>query len=679
MTDQSQSQLSGSRAVRLEFDQDAVAMVGGRTIARSLPVWLRVQPISAFPSRRRVRVRYRSSFFDDPVRPLIRFETAGGRSVVHPMNGAVPGSGEWTGRIPDKTVAVSISPVACLGPFDFVIDSVEADSFWQSLRKSAKLWDSRRTNIRPTITPMQDYHGWHSWLARPIDLVGIDHPRTDWQSTPFFFLVLSLGKAGVDDLQATVESLKGQAYVRWRLYTLFDHADPEIINEYRRLRRDEPRLLEIAADTPLHALPTQLKDKDCISIIEPGDMLPDSALAIAAEALASDPDLVVVYGDEDAIHRNGNLHSPAFKPDWSPIFQRGARYLGRLTCVRLGALVRSGCHNFSEFVSEEDTHLGQITELLRRELIGHIRRVLYRRRSKSNETTANIQAKPAIAIQKPDNGTREWPEVTVVVPTRDKAQLLSECVSGLKEKTDYPHYQTVIMNNGSTELDALALLDELRATPRFTVVDCPGPFNFSALSNEGASITATPLLVFLNNDISMIDSNWLKPLVHWAMQPEVGVVGAKLLFPSGTIQHAGVVVGLGGIAGHFYNMEQPDLPGYLDQLLVTHEVTAVTAACVAVTRTQFEAVGGFDSDNLPVELNDIDFCLRVMERGVTNLWTPESVLVHRQFGSRRIGLNPSKTYQRERHYFLNRWQHVIRDDRYFHPGLSLYSSRPALA
>ena len=178
MTDQSQSQLSGSRAVQLEFDLDAVAVVGGRTVARSLPVWLRVLPISAFPSRRRVRVRYRSSFFDDPVRPLIRFETADGRIIVHPMNGAVPGCGEWSGRIPNKTVAVSIRPVARPGPFDFVIDSVRKRIFWQSLRKSAKFWESRKTNIQPTITPMQDYHSWHSRLTRPIKISEGIEPAT---------------------------------------------------------------------------------------------------------------------------------------------------------------------------------------------------------------------------------------------------------------------------------------------------------------------------------------------------------------------------------------------------------------------------------------------------------------------------------------------------------------------
>jgi GT2 family glycosyltransferase len=265
-------------------------------------------------------------------------------------------------------------------------------------------------------------------------------------------------------------------------------------------------------------------------------------------------------------------------------------------------------------------------------------------------------------------GNRGWPEVTIVIPTRDLADLLSECVKGLNEKTDYPRYRVVIMDNGSTEPDALALLSDLRRTPRFAVVDRPGPFNFSALSNEGARLTATPLLVFLNNDIEMIDANWLRPLVGWAMQPDIGVVGAKLLFPGGTIQHAGVVVGLGGIGGHMYRKQRSDARGYLGELKVPHEVTAVTAACIAIERAKFETIGGFDAENLPVELNDLDLCLRIAEHGWSNLWTPESVLCHHASASRLVGLSPSKAYRKERVYFTRRWQHIIRDDPHFHPG-----------
>jgi GT2 family glycosyltransferase len=187
------------------------------------------------------------------------------------------------------------------------------------------------------------------------------------------------------------------------------------------------------------------------------------------------------------------------------------------------------------------------------------------------------------------------------------------------------------------------------------------------------------VLVFLNNDVAMLDRGWLKAMVRWAIKPDIGVVGAKLLFPNGLIQHAGVVLGFGGIAGHIYRRLPRDHRGYLAQLAVPHEVAAVTGACIAVERSKFEAVGGFDAENLPVDLNDVDFCLRIAEKGWTNIWTPEATLIHHQSATRGIDSNPFELYGKERAYFVQRWSHVIRDDPYFHPGFSLYAHNVALA
>jgi O-antigen biosynthesis protein len=682
--------------VSLELDQERVALIDGRTVARSLPVWLRVSPTAAFPGRRWVRVRYRSSFFDDVARPLIRFDTADGRILVEPMNGSILGTGEWTGWVPDKTLSVSINPVDRLGPFVFAIENVEILAHWRLLRRTAVFETSRLTaavlerlfdwpdeelrglKLAVTVTPFEDYHDWHSRLVRRTDPQGIDWPRADWRSTPDFILLLCLAGAGNDELNTTIQSLKSQVYSRWWLCAILDGADIAAVEAYRNAARNDRRLFEVEGERPLTGLPG-LKPDDRLSIIAPGDTLPDYSLAVVAEALAREPDLALVYGDEDAITRDGTLHSPVFKPDWSPVLQRALSYIGRFTCVRGGDLIGSGCKSVCDLVSDEETGLGRVLDAIGWKNVRHIRRVLYRRRLGRKELSAGVRDRLPVRSSRVVGGDRNWPEVTIVIPTRDLADLLSECVKGLKEKTEYPHYRVVIIDNGSTEPDALALLSDLRRMRDFTVVDRPGPFNFSALSNEGARLTATPFLVFLNNDIEMIDSDWLKPLIRWAEQPQIGAVGAKLLFPGGTIQHAGVVVGLGGIGGHMYRKQRSDAPGYLGELKVPHEVTAVTAACIAIERAKFEAVGGFDSENLPVELNDLDLCLRLAEHGWSNLWTPESVLYHHESASRLVGLSPSKAYRGERIYFTRRWQHIIRDDPHFHPGLSLFSFQPALA
>lgn len=678
MTDGSYGQLrEASAALPTDVDEDAVATVDGRRVAKSLPVWLRLSNL-VLPRSRWVRIRYRSSFFDDPVRPLVKFETAERRVVIEVMNGPVLGTGEWIGPVPPGIMAISVSPVQRLGPFDFAIDGISPLPKWASFRNAAVSFAHHNLRLGSTATPIEHYHEWHSRHARKIDLQGIDRPRANWQLAPEVLLFMRLG-GDAEDLHATIRSLQEQAYGRWLLYASADGANERLIAFYRDAAHRESRLLLTADEEPLQALSARRSDAGCIATLACGDTLPDYALAIVAESFAADARLKALYGDEDAVACDGTLHSPKLKPDWSPIFQAGAAYRGRLTCIRFG-LARSKFRTIRDLLVREDQAFDEVFSELHHEEIAHVRRILYRRRL--DRSTVPIRLKATTVSPRPSAGEGDrfaWPDVAVVVPTRDMAGLLSECTKGLKEQTDYPRYHVVIVDNGSTEPDALAILRDLRRTPRFMVLERPGAFNFSALCNAAAELTTSSVLVFLNNDISMIHAGWLKPLVRCAIQPEIGAVGAKLLFPSGAIQHAGVVIGLGGIGGHLYREEPPDLPGYLAELTSPREVTAVTAACLAVAREKFEAVGGFDAEHLAVELNDVDLCLRLAERGWSNIWTPESVLRHREFGSRRIGLRPSRTYQPERLYFQKRWQHVIRDDKYFHPGLSLFSYRPALA
>jgi O-antigen biosynthesis protein len=691
--------------IKLEHDPGSVDTIDGTTVARSLPVWVRVTSPAALPKGRWMRLCYRTSFFDDVTRPLIRFDTSDGRSFTEPMSGAILGRGTWIGYVPAKTVTISINPVARLGPFAFVIESLEPLSHGQVLRRSAAFEVSRIAaglrerwldtpdevrrglKLAAKVTPLEDYHTWHLRLARAVDLEGIDRPRADWQSTPAFMFLLPLAGARAADLDATIRSLRHQVYSRWWLCAVHQggsadaDADAAALAAFRTAAAVDPRCIDVSYDALLATLP-HVKDDDCVSLIDAGDTLPESALAIAAETLAHAPDVALLYGDEDAAAPDGTLHAPRFKPDWSPIFSRAASYVGRSVYVRRSHLVSAGYRTIGEFTANENAILDIVSYRVGRALVHHIPRVLYRRRALPQDASRLAPASTSTSVVVPLDfaalgGT--WPEVTIVIPTRDHADLLGPCVNGLKHNTDYPHFSVVIMDNGSWEPDALALLADLRKTPRFTVVDRPGPFNFSAMCNEGARVTNTPLLVFLNNDIEMIEEGWLKPLVRWAVLPDIGVVGAKLLYPNGTIQHAGVVVGLGGIAGHIYRKRPNNAPGYLGALTAPHEVTAVTGACIAIERTKFEVVGGFDAENLPIELNDIDLCLRVAERGWSTLWTPESILCHREFGSRDIGSDPSKTYSKERSYFRERWQHIIRDDPHFHAALSLFAFEPVLA
>jgi O-antigen biosynthesis protein len=521
--------------------------------------------------------------------------------------------------------------------------------------------------------PIRAYAEWRLRFDRAVDPVGLDRPRSDWRNGPVFRLILRFRRGDLDQLRSTIGSLRTQAYPRWTLHAVTDATtNSSLLSEFRERAARDGRLCETASDRAQpNSLAHAFDQNDFLALIDNGDCLAEYALAAVAETLARRPELELVYSDEDCVTPNGELSIPVLKPDWSPVLQDQRGYVGRFTLFR-SRLMTEG--RLGRLMADEDGEIDAVCREVPRSAIGHIRRILYHRfAGTASEVLAKIRA------SRVTDAPPQWPEVAVVIPTRDKAELLAECVGGLRDKTDYPSFQTVVVDNGSTAADAVALLGRIAGEPRTTVLQRSGPFNFSKLSNDGARATTSRVLVFLNNDVAVLDRGWLKAMVRWAIKPDIGVVGAKLLFPNGLIQHAGVVLGFGGIAGHIYRRLPRDHRGYLAQLTVPHEVAAVTGACIAVERSKYEAVGGFDAKNLPVDLNDIDFCLRIAERGWTNIWTPEATLIHHQSATRGIDPDPFELYRKERAYFVQRWSHVIRDDPYFHPALSLHAHDLALA
>jgi GT2 family glycosyltransferase len=263
--------------------------------------------------------------------------------------------------------------------------------------------------------------------------------------------------------------------------------------------------------------------------------------------------------------------------------------------------------------------------------------------------------------------------------TRDNADFLRRTISGILEKTRFARLDLVIVDSGSTDTRALNLLQSAANDPRVTLLRAPWPFNFSALNNLGAEKARGDVLVFLNNDMEIIEPEWLRELAERAIDPHVGAVGCKLLYPDGRIQHAGVVLGIGEGTGHFDAGLRDGEPGWLGRNLVLHEASAVTGACLAVERAKFAAAGGFDT-HLPVEYNDIDLCLRLEELGFAALWTPFARLIHFESASRgRATFRRLDKHAAERAYFRQRWGDRLRDDPFFHPGLSLVSLSAALA
>lgn len=273
------------------------------------------------------------------------------------------------------------------------------------------------------------------------------------------------------------------------------------------------------------------------------------------------------------------------------------------------------------------------------------------------------------------------PLVSVIVLTKDRADLTAVCADGVLNKTDYPNLELLIVDHDSREPETKALFDSLRADRRVRILPYSGPFNFSAMNNMAVSAAKGTILTLLNNDIEVMRPDWLSEMVSHAVRPEVGAVGAKLYYADGRLQHAGVVIGIGGVAGHSFLFEGREALGYFGQAALTRAVSAVTGACLVVRKSVFLEARGLDAIDFPVAFNDIDFCLKVRSKGYRNVWTPFAELVHHELLSRGYEDTPEKKarFARECANFRDRWAAAIENDPYYNPNLSLQSSNYDIA
>lgn len=634
----------------------------GWTIATSATPWLRLESVVALRRARWLEIRYRTSFFDDPVRPLIRFTDIDGGEIRSLMAAPVAGRATWTGPVPKNTAAIHISPVNREGIFSFQVETVRpvrsadvlARAAAQNPRAALRALALRQTGAKEearlallaaaNTTRLQNYPAWRVRHARPFDLAGIDRPRADWRNGPHLRLFMQADGATPKALQATAQSLKAQLYPNWSLIAVTRNAAIAFAPDDSRFSTARP-------DAPLSSFAS---DNAYLGAIACGDRLEPHALSVLVESAARDPHWEALYCDED--EQDGAR--PLLKPGYSAELQKATDYCGPFTLVR-AALCRS-CTNLSDFLDAATR-----TRLLETAAphVGHVRRILNHRASRPASPPATI-AHASLATA---------PLVSIVIPTRDRADLLKPCIDGLLTRTAYPRLQIVIVDNGSISPDARALLTALAEEPRISVLARPGDFNYSALCNDGAAVGNPDILVFLNNDILVADPDWLAPLVAFAMRPDIGAVSPKLLFPNSGIQHAGVVLGLRGCAGHPYYRAPRNARGYRGSLTFTREVSAVTGACLAVEKRKFDAVGGFDAVNLPVSLNDVDLCLRLSTKGWRCLWTPEPVLHHVESATRGYYRADDNPHREEDAFFLRQWEHLVRDDPFFHPAFSLHS------
>ena len=401
-------------------------------------------------------------------------------------------------------------------------------------------------------------------------------------------------------------------------------------------------------------------------------------------ALVARDDADIVYGDET--NCSGAFHKPA----WSVDLALEQDLIGGVCAIRTGVIEPSGAQKL-EPPHDVVLHCCEGARIVHVPVV--VSHTTGARRDRPGEGAVDavlgrwagreVVPRRIPSTTRPGRFRIGWradppPRVSIVIPIRDRPALLARCMEGLLHGTDYPALDVLVADNGSEQPETAALLARLGADPRVTVLPVPGPFNYAHVNNVAVAATSGEVVLLLNNDVEVLDPGWLAEMVGLAMRPGVGAVGAKLLYPDGTIQHAGVVLGIGsfeggpGIAGHFGYGAGRTEPGYADQLLIARGVSAVTGACLAMRRSVWDGVGGLDAEAFAVALNDVDLCLRVRAAGLEVVWTPHAVLLHRESASRGPDhvAGARDRFRRECRALRDRWGPELDSDPFYNRNFS---------
>jgi GT2 family glycosyltransferase len=580
--------------------------------------------------------------------------------------------------------------------------------------------DSLYANYRQSVWPqgISEYDAW----VRMYDTFG----RTEYAAFarrsraldgrgPLISVLVTAYNTPEQWLRRCLDSVLHQAYDNWEL-CVADGASTAphvatVLSEYarrdRRVRviyREHGGDIAAASNSALAMI-----HGGFVVLLDHDDELRPHALLRIAETVVAGPQLSLVYSDEDKIDADGKRFDPNFKPDWNPDLLRSQNYMCHLVAVRTSLVRKVG--GFREgFERSQDYDLVlRCSEHLDARQIGHIPEVLYHWRAVADSTAfgrgaqaysadagaravAEHLARTGVAAEiAPANRTpglyrvywplpKPLPKISLVIPTRDRADLLKTCVESILAKSTYPDYELVVVDNRSSDPEALDYLSALRRRERVRVLSFDAPFNYSAINNWAAARCDGALLTLVNNDIELITNDWLEEMAGIAMRPDIGAVGAMLYYPDNTIQHAGVVLGVLGVAGHIDCGMPRGYEGHGYRALVAQNLSAVTGACLMVRRRVFDEVDGLDED-LPVSFNDIDFCLRVRAHGYRNAWTPFAELYHHESASRGREDTPEKLsrYAAEVAFMQKRWGEALLEDPAYNPNLSLQSHNCQLA
>jgi glycosyltransferase involved in cell wall biosynthesis len=537
-------------------------------------------------------------------------------------------------------------------------------------------------------------------------------PHLQWR--PIISILLPTHNASERWLQKAIESVRSQLYPYWELCIAYDaSADQNVISILREYERLDKRIKIEYREQRAHicaALNSALglAQGEFVAIMSQNDELPQHALYMFAAVLNDKSHLDLIYSDEDKIDEKGQRFDPYFKPDWNPVLFIGQNIINHLSLYRTKVVREAG--GFREgYEGAQDWDLAlRISERIPSSHIHHIPFILYHNRAVKN-ANATEPFKKSFSVSTATKALCEHlqrtgsegtvisiedeyfriryavpspePLVSIIIPTRNGLHILRRCVESILGKTCYPNYEILIVDNQSDEPNTLNYLRSLEAHGLARIIKYNFPFNYSAINNFAVDAADGSYLCLMNNDVEVISEDWLNEMLSFACKPEIGAVGAMLYYPNNTIQHAGVLLGMGGVAGHLYLNEPRGSKGYKRHAQLCQYLSAVTAACLVIKTSVYREVGGLDEKNLPVAFNDVDFCLRIEDYGYRNLWTPFAELYHHEYATRGHDdtIEKKQQFKQDYTYMLSRWGYRLKNDPAYNPNLTLNEHFPNLA
>lgn len=534
-----------------------------------------------------------------------------------------------------------------------------------------------------------------------------DNPVPSQDDAPRISILMPVFNTPEIWLRQCLDSVLAQTWRHWELCVADDAStEPQVRVVLEEYAARDPRIRVTWRQSNGHISAASndalaMARGEWVALLDHDDELHPAALATIAESMAMHPRWKIIYTDEDKIDVDGRRYDPYFKPDWNRDL-----LLGQNCFSHLGVYSRSLVNEVGGFRpglegSQDWDLVLRCSERLQPEQIGHVPAVLYHWRAIAGSTAQGVDQK-GYAHSAGQRAVREhlersgetaevldiegvqgafrirWPlpdtqpRISIVIPTRDRVDLLRQCIDSILRHTTYANYEVVIVDNQSTEPATLAYLAEFDRHARVRVLHHDRPFNYSAINNEAVGTCRGELICLLNNDIEVISPDWLQELAGHAVRPGVGAVGAMLYYPDDTIQHAGVITGVHGVAAHPYCGMPRGYPGQMGRARVTQVLSAVTAACLMVRRELYLQLGGLDT-GLRVAFNDVDFCLRLREQGYRNVWTPFAELYHHESASRGHEDTPEKRarFISEVDFMMRRWGAALERDPAYNVNLTL--------